>query len=248
MFTTGSASRHAQQMPRPKPPKARGAPSTSSPATGPSQRPANPKLTHFISLPIGHHASLRASMTGFTSALLQGAPAVAGLDRTIVIPARRLHLTLGVMSLDQPGSARANAPPPTLGAARALLEALLPRVLQMLHGQRLRVDLERMDVLQPERGDASRAHVLFVGPVLGGEDGRRLRSVCEMVRGEFIASGLMVDDHRPLKLHCTVLNTTYRKPRPRGARQPFSYADILQSTAFRAIAATQGSGIGAPTA
>ena len=117
-------------------------------------------------------------MTGFTSALLQSAPAVAGLDRTIVIPARRLHLTLGVVSLDQPGSARANAPPPTLAAARALLESLRPRVLQMLRGQRLRVGLERMDVLQPERGDASRAHVLFVGPVLGGEDGRRLRSVC----------------------------------------------------------------------
>lgn len=38
---------------------------------------------------------------------------------------------------------------------------------------------------------------------------------------------------RLCQLHCTVLNTTYR--RPRGRREPFSYASILSSTAFQAV-------------
>lgn len=42
-----------------------------------------------------------------------------------------------------------------------------------------------------------------------------------------------MDEGRPLKLHCTIINTTYRKPR-RKDRQPFSYASILTSTAFQA--------------
>lgn len=36
-----------------------------------------------------------------------------------------------------------------------------------------------------------------------------------------------------LQLHCTVLNTVYRKPR--GKRLPFSYAALLASSAFRSI-------------
>ena len=43
-------------------------------------------------------------MSSFTSALLSQSPPIAGLDASIVIPARRLHLTLGVMSLVLPAA------------------------------------------------------------------------------------------------------------------------------------------------
>lgn len=36
-----------------------------------------------------------------------------------------------------------------------------------------------------------------------------------------------------MQLHCTVLNTIYRKPR--GKRTPFSYAGVLASPAFQSI-------------
>ncbi|EIM84322.1 uncharacterized protein STEHIDRAFT_159005 [Stereum hirsutum FP-91666 SS1] len=63
-----------------------------------------PSPTHFISLPIGHHEALRASISNFTSALLQSTPPITGFDKSIVISPRRLHLTLGVMSLaEDPG-------------------------------------------------------------------------------------------------------------------------------------------------
>lgn len=37
------------------------------------------------------------------------------------------------------------------------------------------------------------------------------------------------------QLHCTILNTTYRRPRTRGPREGFSYGSLLASAATQAI-------------
>ena len=51
-----------------------------------------------------------------------------------------------------------------------------------------------------------------------------------------------------MQLHCTVLNTVYRKPRPpSGQRVPFSYTDILRaSPALRLINASASAPTPAP--
>ena len=49
-------------------------------------------------------------MSTFTDALLAAEPAIPGLDATVVVPARRMHFTLGVMSLDREGSRRSTGP------------------------------------------------------------------------------------------------------------------------------------------
>ncbi|OCH83916.1 hypothetical protein OBBRIDRAFT_799527 [Obba rivulosa] len=197
-------------------------------------------------------------MTAFTDALLQATPAIPGLDRSIVIPPRRLHLTLGVLSLDAqnpsspsrspsgvesssagqprtPPAARATGRPRTLEAARALLRDIRPRILDILAGVPLRVQLDSMDIMKPERGDLERAHVMWIGPSHEGEGARRLKVVAQFVHDTFKKEGLLVDEGRPLKLHCTVLNTIYRKPRSRN-RVPFSYAAVLSSAALEAMA------------
>ncbi|KAI0056391.1 hypothetical protein BV25DRAFT_1832272 [Artomyces pyxidatus] len=175
-------------------------------------------------------------MSAFTSSLLASNPSIPGLERSIVISPRRLHLTLGVVSLSQAGSSP-DAPPHTLEDASYLLHSLQPRVIEILRGQKLTVGLEIMDIMKPERGGHERAHVLYVGPDLNREHGRRLRAVCELVHREFIKAGLVVDERRPLKLHCTVLNTTYRKGK---RREPFSYRAVLASEAVRNILTTGG--------
>ncbi|KZV67917.1 hypothetical protein PENSPDRAFT_653651 [Peniophora sp. CONT] len=204
-----------------------------------------PPLTHFISLPIGHHASLRTRISAFTSALVAAEPTITGLDPSIVISPRRLHLTLGVMSLNQPSAPSQSSqeqqtaqPERTLARATELLRTLRPKVLEMLDGKPLNIGLERMDIMPPERGDAERAHVLWVGPDLGSEDGKRLKAVCKMIQKTFMDAGLVVDERRELKIHCTVINTTYRKPRGHG-RVPFSYKGIRSSKALSSIVATQ---------
>jgi len=62
----------------------------------PSKHPNNPKPrpTHFLALPIGHHAELRDAVSALTSSWLAHKPPIEGLDPSIVINPRRLHLTL----------------------------------------------------------------------------------------------------------------------------------------------------------
>lgn len=182
----------------------------------------------------GHHPSLCERVSDFTNALQQDNPPVPGLDKSIVISPRRLHLTLGVMSLESNASqvtniaaAEANASsavlqtrPKTLQSALSILTELRPRILDILGGQKLRVALNRMDIMQPERGDRDKAHVLWLGSRLDDEDGMRLKDVCSMfvfaeslflfylidgcvalVNRTFLDAGLVVDERRPLKVY-----------------------------------------------
>jgi len=55
-----------------------------------------------------------------------------------------------------------------------------------------------------------------------------------LVNRAFLDAGLVIDEHRPLKLHCTIINTVYRKPRST-RRQPFSYTSVVTSAALQAI-------------
>ena len=131
----------------------------------------------------GHIPALRASLSAFTNALLTASPAIPGLDPTIVIPARRLHFTLGVMSLSSPPSTRADASNSnaahTLEAAMTLLRELRPRIEALLAGRRASVRLDSMDIMPPERRDAERAHVMWVGPSQT-DDGDLFRDVAGM--------------------------------------------------------------------
>ncbi|KIK91414.1 hypothetical protein PAXRUDRAFT_830864 [Paxillus rubicundulus Ve08.2h10] len=196
--------------------------------------PAKPPATHFLSLPIGHHTPLQEAVSSFTNRLLQTTPALPGLDRSIVVAPRRLHLTFGVMSLVESESSNAapdNDPSDTrktLSQALSHLETLRPQIAKILSGKRLSVPLRMMDIMQPDQGNPDNAHVLWLGPSSETEDARRLRRVGELVNKAFKEAGF-VTDRRPLKLHCTILNTMYRKPKARGPRQPFSYRSLLTS-------------------
>lgn len=66
----------------------------------------------------------------------------------------------------------------TVASALALLESLRPRILALLEGQQLRVPLEQIDIMPPERGHPECAHVMFASPRYDSEDGKRLKRVC----------------------------------------------------------------------
>ncbi|KAG6902063.1 hypothetical protein C0995_004909 [Termitomyces sp. Mi166 len=74
------------------------------------------------------------------------------------------------------------------------------------------------------------ADVLYLAP----QETPALRQIADLVHGEFKRAGYITET-RPLKLHCTVLNTSKRQPaRARG--QPFCYSDILCTDALKLIA------------
>ena len=157
------------------------------------KRPRRP--THFLALPIGHHPELRNAISALTSSWLAHEPPIEGLDPSIVVHPRRLHLTLGVMDLtssssSSPTPSSPNPNPTTsanseqeqeqqpnrdLASAEALLASLAPRLRALLVQNTLRVPLGRLAVMQP---DTARAHVLYAEPDLRSTDGRRLLAVC----------------------------------------------------------------------
>lgn len=215
-------------------------------------------------------------MSTFTNGLLEVTPALPGLDQSIVIPPRRLHLTLGVMSLEDSDDSniafdgQASDSRKTISAALSLLTSLRPRISELLCGSPLKVPLHMMNIMPPDGGDPAKAHVLWFGPPHENEDAKLLQKVggewqscnnsfrftdnmLEMVSKTFVDAGF-ITELRPLKvrfvlctilltrhesvlhqLHCTILNTTYRKPRARGPRQPFSYRSLLASAAAQAV-------------
>ena len=119
-------------------------------------------------------------------------PPISGLDKSVLVTPRRLHFTLGVMSLASTSSTLATEGTTirsrTLDDAARFLESLKPRLGDFLRistadqAQKIRVTLNSMDTLKLERGGA--AHVLWVGPKDGNsrdiadEETKRLRQLC----------------------------------------------------------------------
>ncbi|CAA7266131.1 unnamed protein product [Cyclocybe aegerita] len=61
----------------------------------------------------------------------------------------------------------------------------------------------------------------------------KLEAVCDLIHRTF-KEAEYITDTRPLKLHCTILNASHRKPI---RRMPFCYSDILSSGACDLIRA-----------
>ncbi|KAG8737440.1 hypothetical protein FRC10_008175 [Ceratobasidium sp. 414] len=121
-----------------------------------------------------HLRGFTSQVGNMTDALLALSPPITGLDRTIVISPARLHLTLGVMALDDSPtspptastgtSAEPGALPPrkTVLDAVNLLQRLKPDILQMLDGQPIQLTLDDLTVMR--RSPAGEADVLYLGP------------------------------------------------------------------------------------
>lgn len=86
------------------------------------------------------------SATPYTRVRIHLLPArpvpISEVDKSIVIPPRRLHLTLGAMSLADSVPQNSATAPKTLSSALALLTSLRPHVLVILNDQPLRVPLQ----------------------------------------------------------------------------------------------------------
>jgi len=187
----------------------------------------------------------------FTNSLLSHTPAIAGLDRSIMVAPARLHLTLGVMHLvDKPHRSQpptqaqsnggmANERIFTTQEAIALLHSLREPLRLLLKAQggdgTLRVPLNYAGVLQVERWQKGSSNVFWVGPSpdlvkLPGTLEHTLQEVGNLVNTEFKNAGF-ITEMRPLKLHCTLINTRYRKPRPKDG-YPFNHEELFSSSAF----------------
>ncbi|KAK7001491.1 hypothetical protein R3P38DRAFT_1796761 [Favolaschia claudopus] len=205
-----------------------------APKSAPKAKSDIPRPTHFLSFPLGHHPPLCERIRRFHSQIIPpgDTTVIEGLDQSILVDPRRLHLTIGVMalSLTEPSP----APPPfisddsnsrvrTVSDAIALLQTLAPDI-KAISDEALRLPLDKMGVLKTQRQQAG---VLYVGPSDAvTEEKRKVIRIFDLVAQRFRQEGFILEPSRPAVLHCTLINASHRKPRriPRA----FSYHEIFQ--------------------
>ncbi|KAG8843909.1 hypothetical protein FRB96_003692 [Tulasnella sp. 330] len=180
-----------------------------------------------ISLPLNQHENLQGRVAAFTDAVLASSPTSSGLERRIFQLPNRLHMTLGVMNLvTNPEVTRpaftdgAESAGRTLEEALALLRGLRPEILQLLDGAgAITVPLKGLAIMT---GKKEEAFVAYTGPG-GALDDSVMWKICLLIQDRFKVTGLITET-RPLKLHCTLLNSSFRQP-----RSPFSFTSVLQA-------------------
>ncbi|KAF5373987.1 hypothetical protein D9615_009938 [Tricholomella constricta] len=195
--------------------------------------------------PLCHtNPALRTRIAAFQSSPLAASPPICGLDPSIIIEPIRFHLTLAVMALaEDPEPIEQTVSPAThtVSTALALLRSLKPRLDAILdtdggeHADHagLQVVLDALDIMRPVPPPGASedvwAKVMYLAPREMGAEGVKLRRIADAdcVERAFKEEGY-VTEMRPLKLHCTILNTSKRRPaRARARGQPFCYSDIL---------------------
>ncbi|KAF2668618.1 hypothetical protein BT63DRAFT_456261 [Microthyrium microscopicum] len=172
-------------------------------------QPPRERLTHFLCLPLVTGASrpqLEASIARFRAEvdqLNQTATAPAVVPSTAIRPLDTLHLTLGVMSLVEPGKLQeAISLLETLDVAKMLADC--PSTSSQNDNSELTITLESLAPMR-RPNDTS---VLFAIPK---DSTSRLMPFCEALQKSFMNRGFIVNENRPLKLHATVINTVFSK-------------------------------------
>jgi activating signal cointegrator complex subunit 1 len=191
--------------------------------------PKKPPLTHFLCLPLvteANKSQLQRGLEQLRHELEDGniAPSKA------VRPVGTLHLTLGVMSLDADRLAAATQHLEELDLAQILrgittrtvaeaaaesglvsenLNAAAPpntAAFAAPDPSALNVDLQALIPMHAARSTS----ILYAEP---RDPNHRLMPFAKALRDSFVEHGFLVEDTRPLKLHATVVNTIYAKPR-----------------------------------
>ncbi|KAF9078843.1 kinase A anchor protein [Rhodocollybia butyracea] len=143
---------------------------------------------------------------------------------------------MSLSSVRRPDSADSTSH--TVESALELLRSLQPQLTSLCSTGKsgsLQASLERIGAFESKNG----ARVLWASPQEDEgwsesdeerEERLKLIRVAEIVHRTFKDAGYITED-RPLKLHCTLINTSYRKPSSRRS-EPFSFTDVLASDAL----------------
>ncbi|KAH7561823.1 hypothetical protein BM1_02927 [Bipolaris maydis] len=196
-----------------------------------------PPLTHFLCLPLVTDASrpqLQEGLNQFKKDLESDSP----VPTKAVRPVGTLHLTLGVMSLDAKELEKAKQYLQDLDVHALLRDISHRRIAEkaaedgiigenlvpaaMPDTDALTINLEALVPMQTP----NRTSILYAEPQ---DPTLRLPLFASALRQQFTEAGLLVADTRPLKLHATIMNTIYAKPkRGRGRSKPSKFKHGLK--------------------
>ncbi|KAL1606705.1 hypothetical protein SLS60_004112 [Paraconiothyrium brasiliense] len=188
--------------------------------------PRKPQLTHFLCLPVVNENS-RLQLQTQLSKLKQELGETGFLPVQAVRPPDTLHLTLGVMSLDEEQLESATLYLKDLDVkkilqnvtAQCMAEQAAERgtvsenlnAYAMPDWEALSVDLKGLVPMQV----AHKTSILYAEPM---DKSQRLQPFGEKLKYEFTKNGFLIEDKRTLRLHATVINTIYAKSKERRGR------------------------------
>jgi activating signal cointegrator complex subunit 1 len=182
-----------------------------------------PQLTHFLCVPLVNDHS-RPQLETKLSELKQELEDSGFLPVKVVRPPGTLHLTLGVMSLDEEQLDLATQYLSKLDVQKILQNVTAQCLAEeaaasgtvsenlnafaMQDWEALSIDLKGLVPMQAPQ----KTSILYAEPV----DKRQiLQPFGEKLRSEFTHKGFLIEDKRTLRLHATVINTIYAKSKGR---------------------------------
>eukprot|EP00094_Tigriopus_californicus_P002894 TCALIF_02791-PA protein Name:"Similar to Ascc1 Activating signal cointegrator 1 complex subunit 1 (Mus musculus)" AED:0.18 eAED:0.18 QI:0/0.33/0.14/0.57/1/1/7/0/1037 len=152
-------------------------------------------FTHFISLPLTH-PELKASFVELKRDILRECSDARGIDESLFQAPEMLHLTIGVMAL-MDAQERQNA--------IDLLEDCKETIYAPIYGNNP-IDLE-IKGLEIMNDDPSDVNVLYAKVGSGLE---KLQQLADKLVDCFIDAGLMSRKYDQVKIHMTIMNSSYR--------------------------------------
>ncbi|KAF2447264.1 hypothetical protein P171DRAFT_483312 [Karstenula rhodostoma CBS 690.94] len=185
-----------------------------------------PQLTHFLCIPLVNNHS-RPQLETQLSKLKQELGDTGLLPVKAVRPPGTLHLTLGVMSLDDEQldlatqylaeldvqkilqNVTAQCMAEQAAASGTVSENL--NAFAMPDWEALSIDVKGLVPMQAPH----KTSILYAEPV---DTSERLQPFGEKLRYEFTKAGFLIEDKRTLRLHATVINTIYAKSKGRGGK------------------------------
>jgi activating signal cointegrator complex subunit 1 len=180
-----------------------------------ANRRPRPRLTHFLCIPLADTPELRNqwkdSLVRFEELVRQNLRGSDIVPPGCVRPAGTMHLTLGVMSLNDGDVQRVgdflqgaiDRAWYTANDAQTVKESSESKSGEDRRKEPITVHLTSLVAMTRPK-----TSVLFADPT---DQSYRLRPFCEALKKEFEQAGFMEEEGRDLKLHATVLNTIYGK-------------------------------------
>ena len=235
--------------------------------------PKKPALTHFLCIPLVNSVSqsqLEVSIGKFKEHVCSAVPVqssqevgtadesnVSTLHPDAIRPLGSLHLTLGVMSLDEAKLVQATTLLQSLDLRNLLQEATSAQASQVNTTDTsttipsptsptsmdadpsttavIEYDLKSVPLILSLEGlepmqSPTKTSILYIRP---HDQTNRLQPLCQALRKTFTDAGILVPDTRPLRLHATIVNTIYIKGRKKN-KKPTSEAAQAKDAGVKA--------------
>ncbi|XP_050298788.1 activating signal cointegrator 1 complex subunit 1-like isoform X2 [Anthonomus grandis grandis] len=178
------------------------------------QRKQKMQPTHFVAIPI-ESDTIRENLLKFQETILQISP--RGVTNSLFQKPQKVHLTLVVLTLLDDEE---------LKLAKQTLESCYQQeILKVFEkNSRHNVTVQGLEIMND---DPSSAYVLYAKVHMqNAQLLSKLQDMCDKISNAFQRVGLAKKEYDRVKLHMTVMNTSFRNPNEE--RMPFDASEILE--------------------